>query len=301
MPIYNKISYLNRSMNSVQFQTFPDFELICIDDCSSDNSTDYVIERMKSDSRIKLIQNIYNQGTCLTRINGVYNCLGLYIMSLDPDDLFYLNALEKNFRSAYLLNADVLEYRIKAKSKKFIDRNWFPCYHNYSDNSNILNKLSRFHVNWNLCKKLIKGKLYKQAMDFVLPYIEGKRIIFAEDLLQCGTVFFFMKKFVCTRHLTYIYFMFNQDNSESGKNQPLNQNDIQYSFIKSVITYFLNHKNNLKECSPQKLYRNSTVLHLFNSIKNISKVQTRNCNINIKGFTYQNFYEKGYCVIMRSY
>lgn len=299
LPVYNKISYLNRSMNSVQNQTFHNFEIICVDDYSSDNSTGFILERMKEDPRIRLIQNYYNQGTCQTRINGVFCCSSYYILSLDPDDVLYADAIGYNYNIASKLDADILEYRIKAISSKKIDRNWYPCRHNYTNNKKTLTKLQNFRVNWNLCKKLIKTSLYKKAMTFLVPFVEGKRILFAEDLLQCGTIFFFMKKFICQPlHLSYIYYMSLSENSESGKNQPIKQNDIQVDYAKSVITYFYSHRKNILRCSTKELFKNKTVLSLYNRVSNISKKGPfKNCDVRIPGFTFQDFTENGYCII----
>ena len=60
------------------------------------------------------------------------------------------------------------------------------------------------------------------------------------------------------------------------------------------------HRNNLSDCSPQQLYKNTTVLNLYNNIKNISKIPVKNCNININGFSFKNYNERGYCIIMRT-
>lgn len=300
IPIYNKFSYLNLSMNSIQSQTLNKIEIICIDDFSTDKSVEFILNRMKKDFRIMLIKNLYNQGTCLTRINGVLSATGDYIFSFDPDDLVTPTAIEYNYKLATNLNADIIDYRIKAKSPNKIKHNYCPCRHNYTDNKGILERLKTYTINWNLCKKLIRRTIYLKAITLIYPFIEGKRIIAAEDLLHCGAIFFFVKMFICSKHLTYIYFLDTPDSSGSGKNQPLEQNFYQLYYIRSIIQYFLNEKDGIMNCTPDKLFaQNKTVWNLYNNITNITdKTPKTNCNINIDGFYSQNYSEKGYCAIM---
>ena len=59
-PVYNSEKYLEDCLNSILNQTFKDFELIIIDDCSTDNSKKIVEKFLKEDSRIKLIENKEN-------------------------------------------------------------------------------------------------------------------------------------------------------------------------------------------------------------------------------------------------
>lgn len=299
IPVYNKIHYLNASLKSVQSQTLSKIEIIFIDDFSIDQSSEFIINKMKNDFRIKLIKNFYNQGTCLTRINGVLNSNGDYIFSYDPDDLLTPTAIEYNYNLAIKLNADIIDYRIIAKSATKIKHNYCPCRHNYSNNNGILERLKTFRINWNLCKKLIRRSIYLKAIQLIIPFVENKRIIAAEDLLHCGAIFFFVNKFICSNHLTYIYFLDTPDCSGSGKNQPLEQNEFQLYYIRAIIFYFLHNKNNIMNCTPKKLFeKNKTALGFYNKITNISKqISNSNCTTNLDGFHSKYYIDKGFCVI----
>ena len=81
MPIFNRLSLVNRSLISAQLQKSPKIEIICVDDCSSEPISDYIIEKMKQDKRIKLVQNFYSQGSFHSRKNGVFNSKGRYIIA----------------------------------------------------------------------------------------------------------------------------------------------------------------------------------------------------------------------------
>lgn len=85
MPVYNSEKYLRESIESILNQTFRDFELIIIDDCSTDNSIKIV--ESYNDKRIKIFQNEKNIGTVKTRNIGLKKAKGKYIAVMDSDDI----------------------------------------------------------------------------------------------------------------------------------------------------------------------------------------------------------------------
>ncbi len=85
LPVYNGADTLADAINSIIAQTFTDWELLIIDDCSSDGSVD-VMKTFK-DSRISVIQQAKNGGLSATLNHGVSLAKGAYIMRMDQDDL----------------------------------------------------------------------------------------------------------------------------------------------------------------------------------------------------------------------
>jgi glycosyltransferase involved in cell wall biosynthesis len=85
IPVYNKVDTLSRSIESVLHQTFIDFELIIVDDGSTDNSPNLVIQYANSDDRIRYFRQ-ENNGVCSARNKGIVNALGNYVCFLDADD-----------------------------------------------------------------------------------------------------------------------------------------------------------------------------------------------------------------------
>ncbi len=94
MPVYKSEKYLVKSVESVLSQSFTDFELLLVDDCSPDNSGRICDEFAEKDSRIKVVHLPENGGvsnarnTAMTMVNGEYLCF------LDSDDYFDSNMLE---------------------------------------------------------------------------------------------------------------------------------------------------------------------------------------------------------------
>ena len=67
MPSYNTARYIGESIQSVQDQTYKNWELIIVDDCSSDNTDEVVAEYMEKDSRIIYLKNKKNSGAAVSR------------------------------------------------------------------------------------------------------------------------------------------------------------------------------------------------------------------------------------------
>ena len=93
MPSYNTARYISDSINSVLSQTYNNWELIIIDDCSTDNTID-VVKSFK-DSRIILLQNEKNSGAALSRNYALREAKGKWIAFLDSDDVWVPEKLEK--------------------------------------------------------------------------------------------------------------------------------------------------------------------------------------------------------------
>lgn len=93
IPVFNAEKYLHQAIQSILFQTFTDFELIIIDDGSTDNSL--TILQSFDDIRIKLIQNQGNQGISTSLNKGIDLAKGKYIARMDADDIAMPERLEK--------------------------------------------------------------------------------------------------------------------------------------------------------------------------------------------------------------
>lgn len=93
MPNYNGAKYLQETINSVLTQTYTNWELLFVDDCSTDNSLDIV--RSYQDSRIKILQNDKNSGAAVSRNYALREAKGKWIAFLDSDDLWMSEKLKK--------------------------------------------------------------------------------------------------------------------------------------------------------------------------------------------------------------
>lgn len=94
MPSYNTADYIAESIQSVLEQSYTDWELIVVDDCSTDN-TDEVIKPYLTDGRIKYYKNEKNSGAAVSRNHALREAKGKWIAFLDSDDLWMPDKLEK--------------------------------------------------------------------------------------------------------------------------------------------------------------------------------------------------------------
>ena len=93
MPSYNTGNLIADSIKSVLAQTYHNWELIIVDDCSSDN-TDEVVS-LFADERIKYLKNDKNSGAAISRNRALEEAKGKWIAFLDSDDLWFPDKLEK--------------------------------------------------------------------------------------------------------------------------------------------------------------------------------------------------------------
>lgn len=98
MPSYNCGKYVEETIRSVQAQTYKNWEIIFVDDCSTDDSVKRVSELQEKDSRIKLFQNKSNSGAAVSRNNALREAKGRWIAFLDSDDLWEPTKLEKQVK-----------------------------------------------------------------------------------------------------------------------------------------------------------------------------------------------------------
>lgn len=155
IPVYNGEKFIERAINSVINQSYEKFEIIVIDNCSTDSTREIVNKLSNCDSRIKL-KKIHQKGRSLARNYGIDKSIGNYILFLDADDEIkpelFKNLIGENFDFAYfkvnyISNNKVIktielpkENKIKKKiiygnifpinsvviSKKMIDKARFP-------------------------------------------------------------------------------------------------------------------------------------------------------------------------------
>lgn len=108
MPAYNVDSFIEEAIASVIVQTITDWELIVIDDCSTDDTRKLVGEMAEKDARIRLVSNASNMGVAKTRNRGLDLCRGQYVALLDSDDYWKPRFLEKMLERAEQTGADII-------------------------------------------------------------------------------------------------------------------------------------------------------------------------------------------------
>lgn len=120
MPAYNSSQYIRNSINSIQKQTYSNWELIIVDDCSIDNTVE-IIKALK-EPRIRLFVNSENSGAAISRNKALREAKGRWIAFLDSDDIWKRTKLEEqlNFMKKEGYSFTYTDYRIQLNDK------WLP-------------------------------------------------------------------------------------------------------------------------------------------------------------------------------
>jgi glycosyltransferase involved in cell wall biosynthesis len=107
LPVYNVENYLRECLESLVNQTLKDIEIICINDCSTDNSLNILNEYMARDSRITLIDSQKKLGAAESRNLGIQLAKGEYLSILDSDDFCDPNFLDIVYKRCSVEKADI--------------------------------------------------------------------------------------------------------------------------------------------------------------------------------------------------
>lgn len=94
-PNYNCVHFIAQTIESVLAQTYKNWEMLIVDDCSTDCSYEVALEYAEKDSRIKVIRNEKNCGAAISRNKAIELAQGEFIAFLDSDDLWMPDKLEK--------------------------------------------------------------------------------------------------------------------------------------------------------------------------------------------------------------
>lgn len=127
LPVYNGALYLEQTLNSLLRQTFPSFEVLCIDDCSTDNSANIILEFTNLDHRIRYLKTTKNLGMAPKSVNSaIKKAKGKRYVYSSQDDLYSPDWLEKLHSRALESGADAvipdleLYYENRKSNKKII-------------------------------------------------------------------------------------------------------------------------------------------------------------------------------------
>lgn len=180
MPVYNAEKYLHRAINSILSQTMKEWELILINDGSTDSSASICEEYTDLDERVKVIHK-ENEGVAIARKIGIENATGEYSIHFDSDDWAEPTMLEELYNKAKIENSDMViaDYFINDKKKQILCKQEPTSLQPSKVLIDIFNN-KLFGALWN---KLIRTNLYKK---YSATFFYG--INYCEDVLVCAQI-----------------------------------------------------------------------------------------------------------------
>ena len=193
IPVYNAQKYLRTCLESVQKQTFTDFEIICLDDGSTDVSLDLLKGFQKQEPRLQVFTQA-NAGVAATRNRLMRQARGTYIAFVDADDLISPDYLEKLYAAAQTNKADITKCFFKEISEDGSKTSLAHCSRRfYEAPSDAL--VSRFVCGYH--DSIVWGKLFRRA------WLEDINIFFLEGRI-CEDLPFTTQAFLEARQITIV-------------------------------------------------------------------------------------------------
>lgn len=113
VPVYNTEPYLAQCLDSITSQTFPDWEMIIVDDCSTDNSRQIIEKYVQKDERIKAFFHPENKGVSAARNTGLEAASGEFVAFVDSDDWLEPEMYARLLECQAETGADIIECGVK--------------------------------------------------------------------------------------------------------------------------------------------------------------------------------------------
>lgn len=203
LPVYNKIQYLPTTLFSLLSQTFRDFELIAVDDGSTDGSGELLDEIAVSDARVKVIHK-QNAGVSAARNTALDAALGEYIVFADGDDTVSPDWLEMLFSEIESTKADmVISGLTKIDESGNILGTVCPSDENIITSGELYDNLYKLQNNGLL--GFCVGKLFRRAMVCKSGIRFDESLKLAEDLDFFMRLYRYTDKIKLTRYCEYNY------------------------------------------------------------------------------------------------
>ena len=216
--VFNQANCFYKALRSVQNQSLKNIEIIIVDDCSLDNTTEVIEKYMIEDKRIIYLKNKSNYGKIKSRSDAVKIAKGKYITIVDGDDAFcHRNILYNSLSILNMANLDVVEFRYGFfEKKKLVQLNF-----NLNNIKNLNNRIIyqpelKFKfidlvegdsVNGfsNRCiwGKLIKNDIFKKVVDFIGSKYTEDYLLDYEDTIMTVSLFHVANSYYYMQELGY--------------------------------------------------------------------------------------------------
>ena len=269
IPVYNADKYLKRTLDCVLNQTYKDFEVLCINDCSTDNSLNILEEFADKDNRIKVLSNKTNLGAPYTINIGINLAKGEYIYIHDSDDYIEEKYLECMVQKIEQENCDiVLNLSIVNETNGISTPYKHPSMPQIQESGEYLDKITTIHD----APCFIWARLYRKS------FLNNNKLRFLDIHATDDVVFNGIVDMYCDKTFVFYgekYHYTVNNTSVTGVAKSVDDRDLQHIRAYSMIYDYLKAHNKLDD--RLKLFR----------VYPFMKVDTEE-----KFVFYKNFFEK---------
>ena len=222
---YNQENFIENTLESLSDQTFKNFEVIVVDDGSIDGTVSILENYPKDSLNLRILKHKENKSTFMSRLTGIKEAKGKFILLLDGDDTFFSDALQKLHDEVILKESfDVCEFSYYQKAEKSIfapieiDKN--------------ISRIEQFALeempSFSMVNKLYDAKVIKKSfIDIPTAYMNV-----GEDCYQSLCVALNCKKYIAKNILVFSY---NTESGITSKKYTLQKNEINFTSLYNVI------------------------------------------------------------------
>ena len=187
IPVYNAYEYLSETIDSFLMQTFLNWEMILVNDGSTDDSIEIIKNYSAKDTRIRYIDK-KNEGISKTKKRGLDSAVGKYILFFDNDDIIYPEALETLYNLAEKKNADIVATPFKLLYPDKHREDSVKLNFKKTTGINYLNRLFCDKAHWPLWANFMKMDAIKNAnVDFNYKLGIGEDMVTLVQILNTKT------------------------------------------------------------------------------------------------------------------
>ena len=234
VPIYNGEQFIHRCVDSILSQTFKDFELILIDDGSSDSCAKICDEYAFEDDRVIVI-HAKNKGVSIARNEGLAIASGDYLAFCDGDDYYKSDLLEKTYQTAVKYQAEVVSYKLEriseSETQKPKDENKIDIFDLNSDTrfQFLYDVVTWKTKGWQACRSIFRRDIVKQNKIKFCDTCNN----FAEDLGFTLEYLLYTSRIVFLNEYLYLYYDVRQNSMMNSSKKVYKINDV------NELSYYL--------------------------------------------------------------
>lgn len=206
IPVYNCEKYIERSINSVLKQTYPNIEILLVDDKGNDHSSD-VIKRIQSEypEKIRIIEHKTNQGLSIVRNTGIDHAKGEYLFFLDGDDEIVPDCIEELYRLISETHSSIAVGEMIAKNTfKNIEYKIFPFNHSLKslkENDIVFEHFCNGTWPVSACNKLLRVNFFRRNKIY---FVKG---LYSQDELWSFHTALKLDSIAFLHKPTYLYYL----------------------------------------------------------------------------------------------
>ena len=278
--MYNQAHCIHKCLRSIQNQSLKNLEIIVVDDCSLDNSTEIIEDFQKEDDRIILLKHEANEGKIKTRTDGIRIAKGKYITLIDGDDaLIHKNILFNSLYIANLADLDVVEF----KGSYYMNGKFIGNVNNYE----IINitsivyqpelRTKFFYIKEDdsirgiqsrcIWGKLIKNKIFHKALNNIGKKFTDDYILSYEDTIMIVGIYQIAQSYFLMKQVGYYYSKDEYSNNlPFQKNKKCKTNGKIGGFGEVKLLQFLVEKTRNNELERQMLYHEIISMNYYSKL-----------------------------------